>query len=154
MAVKQKSSKAADTRLASAHLQERREARYTVPFDIEVSGIDQDGEVFHERTITRNVSEWGCGFLLSLELKPEDILAIRLVFKSADKPPRPRQSLFQVVRVTREQNGWLVGAWKMDSENIWGVEPEKIARAERGNPELRRDESSIRTDKMVKNTKP
>jgi hypothetical protein len=55
--------------MATAHLKERREVRYDVALEIEVSGIDQDGQAFHERTVTRDVSEWGCGFLVNTERK-------------------------------------------------------------------------------------
>jgi hypothetical protein len=32
------------------------------------------------------------------------------------------KSLFQVVRVTPEDDGWVVGAWKMDDEKVWSAE--------------------------------
>jgi hypothetical protein len=41
-----------------------------------------------------------------------------------------RQSLFQIVRVNREADGWSVGAWKVDSENFWGADIEKIIKRE------------------------
>jgi hypothetical protein len=67
-----------ETPMASAHLSERREMRYEVPIEIEISGLDRKGLVFHERTLTRNVSEWGCGFTTLVELKVDDIIALRV----------------------------------------------------------------------------
>ena len=137
-----KNGKRQDEHMASAHLQERREVRYAVPIAIEVSGICRDGEVFHERTSTSNVSEWGCGFLLSVELKAEDIVAVRVARSDAQESPEARQTLFQVVRVAREEGAWLVGAWRMGSENPWGVELESFAKPEAGDLEARRERNS------------
>ena len=48
-----------DTGMASFHESERREERFALPFEIEVSGINSDGEVFHVTVQTRNVSQRG-----------------------------------------------------------------------------------------------
>jgi hypothetical protein len=140
-----------DLHMASIHLQERREVRYAVAIDIEVSGIDQDGEAFHERTTTRNVSEWGCGFLLSVELKPDDIVALRIASSKNEFAGRP-QSLFQVLRVMPEEGRWLVGAWKVDEGNVWGVDLEKVAKAAAGTRESRKEGSSARVKRPPRGT--
>lgn len=137
-----KDGKGQDVRMASAHLRERREVRYIVPIAIEVSGISGTGEIFHERTFTSNVSEWGCGFLLPVELKPEDIIALRVARPDARESAQARQTLFQVVRVTRGDGGWLVGAWKMGSENPWGAELGTVAKSEEGDLEARKERDS------------
>lgn len=124
-----KTRKVLDVRMASAHLQERRETRYPVPVDIEVTGI-RNGEVFHSRTVTRNVSDWGCSFVIPFELKPEDIVAIRVV-SGSDDPSNTTQSLFQLVRITEDPDGWLIGAWKLDGKNLWGAALERINRVGR-----------------------
>jgi len=110
-----------DSRMATVHLHERREARYSVPIAIEVSGISREGQPFHERTFTLDVSQWGCGFKIPVELKKDDIVALRVVPGSSETAPLTK-SLFQVVRVTPEDDGWVVGAWKMDDEKVWGAE--------------------------------
>jgi hypothetical protein len=115
-----------DTRMASAHLQERRELRYEVPIEVEISGLDRSGQVYHERTFTKDVSEWGCGFTASVELKVDDIVAISLVAGSHEGCANLPTSLFQVVRVVPEGEGWLVGAWKMNNEKMWGTSLEEI----------------------------
>jgi len=116
--------------MASSHLQERREVRYELPFEIEVSGLDHQGAVFHERTITRNVSEWGCGFLLSVQLKADDMIAVRLCDRSLAESAQTRQSVFQVRHVERYSGGWLIGAWKMDSNDLWGADLESLGKPE------------------------
>jgi hypothetical protein len=114
-----------DSRMATVHLHERREARYSVPIAIEVSGISREGQPFHERTFTLDVSQWGCGFKIPVELKKDDIVALRVVPESPETAPLTKssaKSLFQVVRVTPEDDGWVVGAWKMDDEKVWSAE--------------------------------
>jgi hypothetical protein len=118
-----------DSRMATVHLHERREARYSVPIAIEVSGISPEGQPFHERTFTLDVSQWGCGFKIPVELKKDDIVALRVVPESSKAAPltmssaiSSAKSLFQVVRVTPEDDGWVVGAWKMDDEKVWSAE--------------------------------
>ena len=110
-----------DSRMATVHLHERREARYSVPSAIEVSGISREGQPFHERTFTLDVSQWGCGFKIPVELKKDDIVALRVLPANAEAVPSAK-SLFQVVRVTPEDDGWVVGAWKMDDEKMWSAE--------------------------------
>jgi hypothetical protein len=128
---------ARDLRMATVHLEQRRELRYRVPIEIEISGISPTGEPFHERTVTRNVSEWGCGFVTSIELKENDMVALRVASRDTEESVHARQTLFQVRRVTREKDGWLVGAWKMESGNVWGADLEKIAEPVEGDLESR-----------------
>jgi hypothetical protein len=118
-----------DTLMASVHLSERREARYPISFDIEVSGVTRGGQPFHEKTATINVSEWGCGFLSAVELSPNDIISVRRLLNEHDAPAgSQRQAFFQVVRVERQADHWLIGAWKADGEDVWGTELDKLAK--------------------------
>ncbi len=105
-----------DSGMASLHKKERREERFALPFEIEVAGIDGDGEAFHIKVETRNVSLWGCGFVSPIELRKDDILAIRVAAPEGPVAIERRLIRFQVVRVDREEKGWAVGAWKMESE--------------------------------------
>jgi len=132
MPEERKGQKERDLRMATAHLRQQRETRYTVPIEIEISGIAQNGEVFHERMFTRDVSEWGCGFVTSVELKTDNIIALRVASRDAAESARARQSLFQVRGVLPEEHGWLVGARKMDDGNVWGADLEKIAKPVEG----------------------
>lgn len=122
--------KLTDQSMATAHLKERREVRYDVALEIEVSGIEQDGQAFHEHTVTRDVSEWGCGFLVYTELKVDDMIAIRMSTPDREgTSPRP-QCFYQVLRVKREGTRWLVGAWKMGGCDVWGSDLPKAAKSE------------------------
>jgi hypothetical protein len=118
-----------DTAMASAHLRERREARYSVSFEIELSWLDEAGRLFHEKTSTLNVSEWGCAFLSSLALSVDDIISVRRIISVGSPHQTPsRQAFFQVVRIEARPEGRLVGAWKMDDADFWGAELEKLAK--------------------------
>jgi hypothetical protein len=119
-----------EVRIATASLAMRYEARYDIPIEIEVSGINRDGEVFHERTVTEDVSEWGCAFLLSVEQKKNDIISLRVSPKEGEEIAPAQQAAFQIVRITLVENGWLVGAWKMESKEVWGAEFQKIKNRE------------------------
>ena len=113
-------------RIATASLAVRYETRYDIPIEIEVIGIDRNGEVFHERTVTKDVSEWGCAFLLSVELKKDDIISLRVIPKDGLQIAPAQQAAFQIVRITLVENGWSIGAWKMESKGVWGAEFQKI----------------------------
>ena len=130
--------KPTDAQMATLHKSERREERFALPFEIEVSGINSDGEVFHVTVQTRNVSQWGCGFLSPIELKKNDIVAIRVAVPEGPLAIERTPIRFQVVRVDREERGWAIGAWKMESDDAWGIELEKITQPQSGGVILRR----------------
>jgi hypothetical protein len=125
---KQKDDQPSGLHKAIGSLDDRRDVRFEVPIEIEVSGIDQSNQVFHEMTCTKNVSEWGCAFLLSFELKVHDIVALRVTSNEASEFEAARQSPFQILRVTREKDRWLVGAWKVDNGDVWGANLEQISK--------------------------
>jgi hypothetical protein len=128
-------NKGPEVHIAAANLEVRLDPRYELAIEIEVSGIDRNGQVFHKRSLTMNVSEWGCAFLLSVELRAHDIISLRIGSSAPEKLEVARQWLFQVVRVTQDQDGWIVGAWKMDRDDVWGVDFDKIATDEECGPE-------------------
>ena len=130
--------KVRDEEMAAAHRSERREDRFALPFEVEVSGITGDGSVFHVTVQTRNVSRWGCGFLSPIELRKDDIVAVRVASpEDAGVAKRPTIR-FQVVRVEREKDGWSVGAWKMDNDDVWGIELDKLTQPQGGDAILRK----------------
>ncbi len=135
--------------MASAHAQERREARYVVAFPIEVSGIF-DGEPFREKTFTQNVSEWGIGFRLSFELKREDLVSIKVLDGSSGES---RHSLYQVTRATEQLGQWVTGAWKLGAEDMWGAELEKLAATE-ARREFRDDSRAADSNGQSKDERP
>jgi hypothetical protein len=139
-----------DQRMAAASLAVRYEPRYAVPIEIEVTGIDRNREVFHERTYTKNVSQWGCAFLLPVELKKDDIVSLRVASGDKEETEPALQSLFQVVRVTREENGWLVGTWKMEDKDVWGANLKKIDNHDEGALESGKEGTAKRAERLRK----
>ncbi|HLZ12701.1 MAG TPA: PilZ domain-containing protein [Candidatus Acidoferrum sp.] len=127
-----------ESEMALVHQSERREERFALPFEIEVSGINGEGEVFHMSLKTRNASEWGCGFLSPIEMKKDDIVAIRVASPDGPGAVQRLPVRFQVVHVERETGGWAIGAWKMESDDVWGIELEMMAQPQGGEAMLRR----------------
>ena len=127
-----------DAEMASVHQSERREERFALPFDVEVSGVDGAGFVFQMTVQTRNVSRWGCGFLSPIELRKDDIVAIRVASPEEPGAMKRPSIRFQVVRVEKEKGGWGVGVWKVDQDDVWGIELDKLAQPQGGAPTLRR----------------
>ncbi|HLK03200.1 MAG TPA: PilZ domain-containing protein [Candidatus Acidoferrum sp.] len=127
--------------MASVHQSERREERFALNFDVQVSGIDSEGSVFHFTVQTRNVSQWGCGFVSPIELRKDDIVALRVV--SPEEPGALQRPAirFQVVRAEPERGGWGIGAWKMDQDDAWGIELDKVTQPQRAAVEFRRRET-------------
>ena len=143
MSERTKDALASDAAMASVHLSERREVRYPIAFEIEVSGVTRDGQPFHERTETINVSEWGCAFYSSVGLCKDDIVGVRRLFKKEERPGlKQLQAFFQVVRVERKAEGWLVGAWKLESDDVWGIDLTKLAEPDDAQLERRRQSCS------------
>ena len=130
--------KPTDAQMATLHKKERREERFALPFEIEVAGIDGGGEAFHIKIATRNVSLWGCGFVSPIELRKDDIVAIHVAAPEGPGAMERPPIRFQVVRVEREVDGWAIGAWKMETDDAWGVELEKIAQPQGGELAQRR----------------
>ena len=122
--------------MESAHLEIRRETRYPLQVEIQVSRVDATGAVVHERTCTRNISKWGCAFLSSVERRIGDIIMIQLLSGTAEKRAQQGSTMFEVVRVEREKDGWFVGAWRLGGE--WEIDFESAAKAEPGSLEARR----------------
>jgi hypothetical protein len=117
-----------ETAMASAHLSERREARYPISFAIEVTWLDGNGEIVHEKTSTINVSEWGCAFFSSLALSVDDIISVRRLVSEGGQQVAPKQAFFQVVRAEHKPEGHFLGAWKMDDTDVWGEDLAGLAK--------------------------
>ncbi|MFY9804824.1 MAG: hypothetical protein WA211_09180 [Candidatus Acidiferrales bacterium] len=96
-----------------------RERRYALEVCIEVCGFNLLGRFFAERSETSNVSEGGCRFCLRTEIARDAILALRVVHRNNHGVQEAAPVLFQVVRVERSSNQWIVGALKLQSEELW-----------------------------------
>jgi hypothetical protein len=152
MAEQRKDGGEQEARIATASLAVRYEARYEISIEIEVNGISRSGEVFHERSVTMDVSEWGCAFLLSVELNEDDIVSLCVIPKDGAENGPAEQAAFQVVRVRPVEKRWLIGAWKMESKDLWGAELQKINNHEEVASESGKDGIAGRAQRRRKDT--
>ncbi len=96
-----------------------REERYSLQASIEVCGFNLRGRFFTERSETSNVSDGGCKFCLRTEIAPDAIVALRVAGGNKRGGQDTSPVLFQVVRVERDSNQWIVGAIKLQSDELW-----------------------------------
>jgi hypothetical protein len=120
--------------MAKAHLGKRREPRFPLAFEIEVSGIDKDEQAFHVRTVTSTVSNFGCSFELPFGLDVDSIVMVRVLPTENGASEGTEPAMFQIVRSSKHQRRWNLGAWKMGLEHVWPVELPK-ERADRAKEE-------------------
>jgi hypothetical protein len=98
---------------------ERRQTkRIPLAIQIEVSGREGKRGAFRDRTVTIDVSESGCRFRLDRELKRGDELAI-VCEKTDGGLPENQPALFHVVWSEPYEDGSLIGAMQLRSENVW-----------------------------------
>jgi hypothetical protein len=106
--------------LSKLAMQDRRKGkRVPLAFPIEVSGFDRNGRHFSEATKTCDISEAGCRFGIKAQLKPGDVVAIKLITRGNGLTPASKALLFQIAWVKPEPEGWAAGALKLQPENIW-----------------------------------
>jgi PilZ domain len=106
-------------RNADAILDRRGEPRIPLKFSIEICGFDVTGHFFTERTMTCDVSNSGCKFILHVEMEKNSVVAIRLIHHFNGREVDSRPLLFEVVRIEQEPNGQVLGASKLQAERLW-----------------------------------
>jgi hypothetical protein len=99
----------------------RRSKRISLVFQIEVSGREPGGAEFRDLTTTEDITEHGCRFVLQRELHDGDVVAIRLVQRSAGPSQESETQRFAIVWVEASMHGWSLGAKKLQEEQFWPV---------------------------------
>lgn len=99
----------------------RRCKRLALTYQIEVSGFDRTGQLFRDRVTTLDVSEQGCKFSLSHEIECGDVVAIRLAERNGSRRDNRKPLLFEIIWVEPNPCGWIIGAAKLQPENIWHI---------------------------------
>ena len=94
----------------------RREPRLPLTFPIEVSGFDQRGRFFTEQTSCSDVGEASCSFRLRAEVDEEAVVAIRSFHWQNNNVLDSRPVLFQVARIEKEAEGWIVATTRLQPE--------------------------------------
>lgn len=77
------------------------------------------GVVFHERSVTSDVSEHGCQFTLQRKLSPGEQVSIALVDADSGLPEWDNVQPFEVIWVEASDFGWSIGARKLLQHTIW-----------------------------------
>jgi hypothetical protein len=96
----------------------RRTKRLRLSFQIEVSGRDRAGHLFHDAAVTIDVNDDGCQFDLVRQLQRGDVVGIRVVGRGGKMG---KLALFEVVWAEASERGWTIGAMKLQAVNIWNM---------------------------------
>jgi hypothetical protein len=99
----------------------RRTERIAVSYRIEVCGCEPKGATFLDETTTIDVNEDGCKFDLAHPINRGDLLTIRHIPQEATATGQSERVPFQVVWAEVCENGWTVGAMKLQDKSIWPV---------------------------------
>jgi hypothetical protein len=94
----------------------RSEPRVALSFPIEVSGFNRSGKYFTEGTSCFDVGEASCAFTLDAEIAADSVVSIRSFHWQNSSVMESRPLLFQVVRLEKREQGWVVAAIRLQPE--------------------------------------
>ena len=96
----------------------RREPQLPLTFPIEVSGFDRDGRFFTEQCSCSDVGEASCAFRLRSEMEEDSVVAVRSFHWQNDNVLDSKPSLFQVTRIGKEGEEWIVATIRLQAEPL------------------------------------
>jgi hypothetical protein len=99
----------------------RKAKRLFLNYPVEISGVDQEGLPFVERTKTEDISETGCGLVTAIPFKSGDLVDIRLTSPPGTRLPEENALKFEIRWVKPTGTGWSIGARKIQDGEIWKV---------------------------------
>ena len=99
----------------------RKAKRLFLNFSVEISGVDEKGQPFTDRTKTDDISATGCRLVTAIPLKCGDLVDIRLTAPEGSRLPPEIAQQFEIMWVHPVKSGWSVGARKMQDGKIWKV---------------------------------
>lgn len=103
-----------------ASLDRRAEKRVPLVFPIRILGLAPGEGFFNELTFTLDVSENGCRFATRIRLFRGCVVAISVAPRAGSDAPSEK-ALYEVVWSSRRDDGWEVGARRLEKKNIWNV---------------------------------
>jgi hypothetical protein len=107
--------------MATPQNERRRGKRIFLSFQVEVSGIGCNGVPYCDQAAASDISDRGCQIHLSREIRPGDLLTVRVVRKNdpgaKQEPPFP----YQVAWVASAGGGWIAGLSALEPGNPWPV---------------------------------
>jgi hypothetical protein len=110
----------------------RRSQRLPAAFHVEVSGIGQSGIPYCDQAAASDVSEHGCQVHLTREVRPGDLLTLRVIRREDPADDYEKPFLYQAVWVEiHEDTGWTAGLFSLESGNPWRIDfpQESLARS-------------------------
>jgi PilZ domain len=99
----------------------RKAKRLFLNFSVELSGVDQEGQPFLERTKTEDISDTGCRLLTTIPVKCGDLLDIRLTTAEGTRLPEESALQFEIMWVHPTKSGWSIGTRQIQDGKIWKV---------------------------------
>jgi hypothetical protein len=101
----------------------RRGQRVPLAFHVEVSGIGFNGIPYCDHVAASNISDRGCQVHLTREVRPGDLLTIRVVRRQDSADDQGGLFLYQTAWVESSENGagWMAGLAALDPGNPWRV---------------------------------
>lgn len=102
-------------------LDRRSGKRLRLNYSIEITGFDQSGRLFTERTRTADISEFGCRFDLLTLVERGSVLAIKLLPPGNTTLPEGKPLLFEIMWIVSREDGWTLGARKLQGDKMWKV---------------------------------
>jgi hypothetical protein len=104
-------------------MERRRGKRVPLSFHVEVSGIGLNGIPYCDHAAASDVSDRGCQVHLTREVRPGDLLTIRVVRRGEPSPDQDGPFLYQAVWVEASENGggWIAGLSALEPGNPWRI---------------------------------
>ena len=99
----------------------RRGKRIPLTFYVEVSGIGLNGVPYCDHAAASDVSDRGCQLHLAREVKPGDLLSIRVARQKDAGVEQDAPFLYQAVWVESSAGGWLAGLAALEPGNPWRI---------------------------------
>lgn len=97
----------------------RKEPRFPFCFQIQVRGLDGNGNPFEEHSNTMDISKTGCRFSLQTQVPRGGFLAISV--QGEDGRIGAEAALYSVVWRRAEGPGYEVGAELVEGPNLWNI---------------------------------
>ena len=107
--------------MAKPQNERRQGKRITLAFHVEVSGIGCSGVPYCDHAAASDISDRGCQVHLSREVRPGDLLTVRVVRKNDSGAKQEVPFLYQVAWVEPASGGWIAGLSALEPGNPWPV---------------------------------
>ncbi len=105
----------------TATIDRRRGKRLFLNYSVEISGVDEEGRTFVERTRTEDISDTGSRFHTHVPLRCGERLEIKVIPPAGLNFTEEPAQQFEVMWVEEDDKGWNIGVRKSTKGRIWKV---------------------------------